>query len=403
MLESHLAALSFDDPAAFLVLADWLQGQQDPWGELIALQSAGKPELAPRIAELLAAHGPTLVGTAQCEWKYGFVTSATLMPDEPTPASMIAAMTDFFARPVARLCDGLVLAPLPAFLNTTQDSSRTEVIDPYRGDCDALYQSVPERITRLGFGPWPSPPVAGYVQMPDFRTVSGWFQRVTHLTLVGYDGRPRSPFLLPNCTRLELRCATLHDETPHALLASELPVLEYLTLSCGGYANCILDDVYPPADYDDDNPDAGRYPPTYSPDDLALLEVRQIHSQLPRRIATLGAAKNLSALRHLSLASSSLNGGCIEELAKAPLVTQLESLDLSDGCLTDADVSLLIDGTGVYARQRFAHLAHLDLRRNKITAKTAERIVAALPNADVSDQDPDHVPSFFMRYVSTME
>jgi hypothetical protein len=304
MLESHLAALSFDDPAAFLVLADWLQSQQDPWGELIALQSSDKPELAPRIAELLAAHGPALVGTAQCEWKYGFVTTATLMPAEPTPASMIAAMTEFFARPAARLCDGLVLAPL--LLNTTQESSHNEVIDPYRGDCDDLYQQVPERITRLGFGPWPAPPIAGYVQMPGFRTASGWFQRITQLTLVGYDDRPRSPFLLPRCTRLELRCANVHDETIHALLSSELPVLEHLTLSCGGTANCILDDVYPPDDYDDDNPDAARYPPTYSADDLALLQVHGIHGQRPRDLAALGAATNLSTLRHLSLASSTL-------------------------------------------------------------------------------------------------
>jgi hypothetical protein len=57
----------------------------------------------------------------------------------------------------------------------------------------------------------------------------------------------------------------------------------------------------------------------------------------------------------------------------------------------------------ITAKDRFAHLTRLDLRRNKLTGKTAERIKAALPNAQVGDQDRDHVPSFVMRYVSTME
>ena len=155
ILESHLSALTFSDPQGFLVLADWLQAQQDPWGELIALQHAfaAKPVLESEIKALLAQHSENLAGTARCEWHLGFVRTVTLRPYEPKRAGLIAALNDFFARPVARLCDGVVFAPAPNEFQTTRDwgDSTSNVIRPY-DDCEDLWKLVPERVTRLGFG-----------------------------------------------------------------------------------------------------------------------------------------------------------------------------------------------------------------------------------------------------------
>ena len=42
-----------DDPAPYLVYADWLTAQGDPLGELITAQHDGRPELKARIDQLL--------------------------------------------------------------------------------------------------------------------------------------------------------------------------------------------------------------------------------------------------------------------------------------------------------------------------------------------------------------
>lgn len=401
ILESHLSALSFSDPQGFLVLADWLQAQQDPWGELIALQHAvlTKPVLEPEITALLERHSAAWAGTAHCAWHLGFVRTVTLHPFEPTLAGLIAALNDFFARPVARLCDGVVFAPLPAELRTTRDwgESRSQIIRPY-DHCEDLLKLVPERVTRIGFGAWPVSPISAYVAMPSFRELSGWFQRITELSLVGSDSDVKDRFLLPKCTTLALHCADLSWATIESILASELPVLDHLTVSFGGSANCILDSVYPPDDYDEDNPDADRYPATYTAGDLASLEIHGVDSDPNRELGMLGAATNLPALRHLSLAGSVLDEGSLEQLAQAPLIRQLVSLDLSDGGLSDAAVDVLIR-----QRDRFKHLKTLDLRGNRLSTDIAIRVKAALPKAKVHDQARDRAPAFFMRYVATME
>ena len=294
-LESHLSLLSFADPQGFLVLADWLQSQQEPWGELIALQHANTLELQPRIVELLGALELAEAVGARCEWQLGFARSVTLVPEAPTVASLNAAMEEFFARPIARLCDGVTFAPQPAELATIRDWDAWDrlVVRPYR-DCGELLERLPDRVTRVGFGV--SAPVTGYVRLPDFRELSGWLQRITWLSLIGNDGGDPSKLLLPNLVRLTLRVADMYPSTIASLVSSELPKLEEMWLSFGGSANCILDDVYPPDDYDEEHPDRPRYPPTFTGKDLALLEIHGVDNDPNRDLEQLGRGHQLTVI-----------------------------------------------------------------------------------------------------------
>jgi hypothetical protein len=397
-LDAHLSSLSFDDPAGFLVLADWLQAKQDPWGELIALQVASKPEHQPRIMELLGELN--LAGTARCEWHLGFARSVTLFPEEPTVPSMVAAMTEFFARPVARLCDGVTFAPKPAQLATIRDWGASEriAIHPYKDCGEALLQHLPDRVRRVGFGETPPPPITGYVHLPDFRMLSGWLQRITELTLIGNDsGATASMFLLPNLVKLTLRAADLSSATISSLVNSNVPKLEEMWLSFGGSANCILDDVMGPDDYDEEDPDALRYPATFSPDDLAALEVHGVDSDPNFELGRLGEATSFPALTRLSLNGTVLSEGSIEQLAQAKLLRQLGSLDLSNTSLDERAVARLVRD-----RDKFEHIKNLDVRANGLATEVAAKIKKALPQATVHDQKrEDH--TFFMRYVATME
>ena len=108
-----------DDPAGYLVLADWLQTRGDPRGELIVLQHRDSDEAK----ELLERHAETFLGrfattkpdTFELEWKLGFIRSATIGwemfagedDDDPSPAQLAA----FLALPSARFLQKLALGP----------------------------------------------------------------------------------------------------------------------------------------------------------------------------------------------------------------------------------------------------------------------------------------------------
>jgi uncharacterized protein (TIGR02996 family) len=87
-MEVALAAAP-DEPAGYLVAADWLQAQGDPHGELISLMFDLEHEQSParflalkrRREELLALHADAWLRGAHLEastWRWGFVTQARL-------------------------------------------------------------------------------------------------------------------------------------------------------------------------------------------------------------------------------------------------------------------------------------------------------------------------------------
>jgi len=410
-LKRHLSNLGGED-GAFLVLADWLQGQGHPWGELVVLQHAAatapndkkRAQLAAEAEKLLNSKGSAILGklardpSSRFTWGNGFVHVATIGTG-PTPEDVTAGVKAFLALPVAHLVEGLVVNPVPTTFETHQDwgDSHANVVAPWP-DLEALAKLIPARITHVGFGA-PTSHAAAYIGMPSFTKLSAAFKRATKLELTGHCPEKPGKLALPNVVELAVRFGEANAAGLEALAGAKLPKLERLSVWLGASSHCTLDDAYPPADYDEDDEDQERYPPTYSAADLSSLEIYGIRTRVaPEQLNQLLAAPWAATVVHLGLQSTVWTPELIAALAKAPLVKRLKTLDLSGGDLDDAQAKVLIG-----AKKAFAHLESLNLEGNKLTPAGAKQVTAALPNARVGNQVKATRPEFFFRYVATME
>ncbi|OIK28307.1 STM4015 family protein [Streptomyces malaysiense] len=105
-------------------------------------------------------------------------------------------------------------------------------------------------------------------------------------------------------------------------------------------------------------------------------------------LAPILAGVHLPALRHLGLQDSEIQDEIAAAVASAPVVAQLESLNLSMGTLTDAGGEALLGG------RPLTHLKRLDLHHHFLGDAMAERIGAALGSAgtevDLSERQVPH-------------
>ena len=83
-------------------------------------------------------------------------------------------------------------------------------------------------------------------------------------------------------------------------------------------------------------------------------------------------------LRHLGLRDAANQDEIAAAIAHAPVVAQLETLDLSLGNITDAGATALITG------QPLTHLKSLDLHHHYLSEEMMQRVWAALPGVEVN-------------------
>ena len=107
-----------DDEDAYLVYGDWLQTQDDPRGELIALQAAAlrdptDKQIAARVTELLARHDNAFLGElgehVNVVWHYGFVRDVKLAPDKD-PEVPLAVLRKLLDHPSGRFVRSIAFA-----------------------------------------------------------------------------------------------------------------------------------------------------------------------------------------------------------------------------------------------------------------------------------------------------
>ncbi|MEV6812140.1 STM4015 family protein [Micromonospora sp. NPDC051296] len=94
------------------------------------------------------------------------------------------------------------------------------------------------------------------------------------------------------------------------------------------------------------------------------------------------AGTTLPALRRLALANAEIADLVAAAVATAPVVRQLEVLDLSMGTLTDEGLEALLAG------QPLTHLKELDLHHHYLTEQARQRVETALPGVRVDGSDP---------------
>lgn len=117
-------------------------------------------------------------------------------------------------------------------------------------------------------------------------------------------------------------------------------------------------------------------------------------------LAPLLAGAGLPALRHLAVCNAEIADTVAAAVAIAPVVRQLEVLDLSMGVLGDEGAAALLAG------QTLTHLRRLDLHHHYLSQEWRERVVAALPGVQVNvsePQTPDEYDGQHYRYTAVGE
>ncbi|MFT3694448.1 MAG: hypothetical protein QM831_14975 [Kofleriaceae bacterium] len=404
LLKKHIAAIT-DDPATALPLADWLQGQQHPWGELIALQvgAASKKSLEKEAAKLLEQKGeaifPALAepGTA-ATWKNGFVDRGQIGSDGNAKALLAAAKT-FLSAPAAARITTVVFAAAPRTFPVWRswESSTEHIVDPY-ADLDKLAALVPKGVTQIGFGPWPASAAAAYAYFPTFTKISKAFPDVTSLELVGSAPEKLGKLSLPKLTSLVIRFANADDAALTAVAQAKLPKLERLEIGTGGYVNATVDEVHYPAEWSEDQ--ESRYPETFSSDDLEAMDADGDSAESACSVTTVIAAKWPASLTHLGFQSSDLSLGDVQALLDSALLKQLKTVDLSNAQLGEAMGEAIVK-----AKAKIAHLETLELSRNGRFSEKLVKKLKALPNVRIAKPKADDTDNadFFFRYVATVE
>jgi hypothetical protein len=134
-LRPFLSPLSLEGPIEpFLVLADWLQEREDPWGKLIAVDAAleadaserapAKTALEKEREAILAQHGAEICGLhrsagARLVYRRGFVASAALGDGAGIDANELSRrLASLLSSPAAALIERL-------------DASESRLADPH--------------------------------------------------------------------------------------------------------------------------------------------------------------------------------------------------------------------------------------------------------------------------------
>ncbi|MEU1504618.1 STM4015 family protein [Kitasatospora sp. NPDC005748] len=200
-----------------------------------------------------------------------------------------------------------------------------------------------------------------WLEMSDVTVVAAAFPRLTELVVRGGGGLALAPFRHDRLKALRFEAGGLPGTVVRAVAGSELPALERLELWLG----------------------VDEYGGDSTVDDLAPL---------------LDGAR-LPALRHLALANSEYQDEIAAAVAHAPVVAQLEVLDLSMGVLSDEGAAALLEG------QPLTHLRLLDLHHHYLSEELRQRLREALPGVelDLDEAEAEYEDDPEDRYVAVAE
>ncbi|MCX5742718.1 MAG: TIGR02996 domain-containing protein [Proteobacteria bacterium] len=339
-LEAQILKLP-DDDALYAVYADWLAERGDPRGELISLSLA--PMLADvmgRLTELHQAHDAAWVGALPAHvsltWRRGFVDAIKFGDDDHAEIDVpvaYAAMRD-------RLLDGAAFGLLRSLtLGAFEDESN------YMPD----YSKAIAAMTQHGVPPW----------LRELRIDRGGYWDIS--STEGADLADLYP-LLPNLETLYLAVGRME------LGAIDLPALRDLEVYTGGFSGENCASVI-----------AANCP------NLERLILRFGSSQdyggtsTADDIRPLLASTRFGKVKHLALANAPFTNELLPDLVRSPLLSQLETLDLSWGFLDDTGVATILANVDA-----FRHLRTLDVTDSYIATRAAD-LKAALPQTIGTD------------------
>jgi uncharacterized protein (TIGR02996 family) len=376
----ELEALIVNDPdnaEAYLVYGDWLQGQGDPRGELIAaehalLEAPRSKRLQETVARLRLPYYEQLRQLSEAfslapppgedhrlevDWRLGFICRARLAYDWfaeelHDDAELGKVMRAFLALPSTHLLRELTLG-------LWRDSGGQA---PYDGFAKALTRQPLPSLRKLFVADfeYPDQTEMSWTELGDWSSVWPAVPNLRELILQGGSVK-LGAIDLPELRSFELRTGGLSRASARAIAAARWPKLERLVIWLG----------------------AKEYGGSAS-----LADLRPIL-----------AGQGIAAVRELGLMNSELSDELCRALVDAPILEQLESLDLSMGLMSDAGAETL-----AAARPRLGKLRTLDVSRGYLTPAGIARIADLAPTIISHDQrTPDAYDGQEYRYVSVGE
>ncbi len=352
-----------EDPEPYLVLADHLQAQGDPRGELIVLQLRGETDPAADAAaqQYLAKHvGPLLGPLAPHQkvhdgsnddsftWRRGYIDRAKIScPDDDNDESAAEIVELLLRHPAGRFLRHLAVG----FDGAPGDGALDGVI---RALAEQLAPSL--RKLHLGDFVYPDECEISWFQVGTLGELWRALPRLQHLIVQG------GTFELGDIEherleRLEVFTGGLAVTNARAIASLRCPQLRHLEVWYGG----------------EDHGWDGSI----------------------QDIAPLLARVDLPQLRHLGLRNCELADEICAAIATSPLLPQLAVLDLSMGTLSD-------DGARMLARHRDAlrHLAVLDVSKSFLSSDGRAALRGICARVIDDDQQDDDGGA---RYVSVSE
>ncbi len=334
-----------EDPGQYLVYADWLQAQGSPRGELITLQSSpnstaqtrveqlfkAQPNLRPKRMHELGRRRPRAskseAAYPQMEWAFGFIKSARIArPSDKSPYTLRELANELLFSSSARFLQTLVIG-------ADGDSAGFD----YRPVVEVLLRAKPRALQRLVLAELPGSSIE--LNATQLGPLDGLMEALPNLRSLTLRGGTMSLDTLEHehLQDLRIEAAPLSAGNAQAVGQGSLPMLSRLSLSAGQAQAPIMGALL----------DAQRWP----------------------------------ALRHLAITQTETTEVLLEALLNAPLLRQLQTLDLSAGSLDDAQVERLLSG-----QSALEHLEHLDLSGNFLSAGRCEDLQSLAQTVDLTRQ-----------------
>jgi len=369
-----------DDKSRWRVYSDWLQGEGDPRGELMALQiqleTKRDAKLSKRAGAILEQHAAALLGPLRAHpttldgkdkpvatWRRGFIDSLRISynsyaRDGQPPIDVPKWLSEVLEHPSAVFVREIVLAEY----NTGDWDKKRSSSQVYQHLTDQIVDAAPRALERL---------VVGEYEFPDETEISWtWLgsvggiwkvcPKLKSLTMQG-GSIALGTIDAPSLTELTLRTGGLPGPALKSLAAAAMPKLERLEVWLG----------------------TGEYGGEHDVADLAPLLTGKLTPKLT----------------HLGLKNAQHQDEVAILLAKAPIVKQLTSLDLSMGCMTDDGALALAKGA------RGWNLQSLDVSENYLSSVgiAAVKKLANKVNVKSQREADDDGDGTVYRYVSVGE
>lgn len=362
---------NLDDPSGYLVYADWLSSQGEARGELIVLHhqafeakdEAKKKELTKAANALIKKHKERLLGPLasfeegekklELDWHLGFIRGAKMsweMWDDGggEDARAKKALAALIALPAAKFVRALRFGPFPG----EEESNFQPLVE-------ALEANPPPHLEELilgDLGDWD-------ISMTNTGAAGDAIAKLTtlkRLTLRAGQIGFASNLSMPALRELSIETGGLTLNNIKQIISLKAPNLERLSIWFG-----------------DENYGASG----------ALKDVMPIlnGTQFPK-------------LKHLGIMNCTFVNEVVAALPKSKILKQLESLDLSMGCLSDASIDAML------ASNAFGHLQLLELTENALTEASEKKVGRLAKKVNFGDEhEPERATPDAYRYCSVGE